>query len=66
MNEVTAYGIFKALKSTDANGLSEKGIAVAAGIDTTSENLTEIRNQLFDANHPYIEAMGTRFWMASA
>ena len=61
-NEVTVYGIFEALRTTDATGLSEKGIANAANIDTSSENLLEIREHLFDANHPYYEAGGKRFW----
>ena len=47
-NEVTAYGIFKALRETDSNALSTKAIAMAAHIDTMSENLREIENQLFD------------------
>jgi hypothetical protein len=66
MNEVTAYGIFKALRETDANALSAKAIAIAANIDTMSENLQEITDQLFDAGHQYMEVSGskTRFWMA--
>ena len=65
-NEVTAYGIFKALRETDANALSTKAIAMAAHIDTMSENLREIENQLFDANHKYININGTKtkFWVA--
>ena len=68
MNQVTAYGIFKALRETDANGLSAKAIAIAANIDTTSENLREITDILFDAGHEYIETNDskTRFWMAFA
>ena len=65
-NEVTAYGIFKALRETDANALSTKAIAVAANIDPMSENLREIEEQLFDANHKYINISGTKnkFWVA--
>jgi len=63
-NEVTAYGIFKALRESSANGLSEKGIALADNVDPTSENLAKIRQQLIDANHPCLDACGTRFWVA--
>jgi hypothetical protein len=65
-NEVTAYGIFKTLKETDANALSTKAIAVAANIDPMSENLRKIEEQLFDANHKYINISGTKnkFWVA--
>ena len=48
-NEVTAFGIYAALRTTKANALSAKGIAEAANIDTTSENLQEIRNELYGA-----------------
>ena len=44
MNEVTAYGILKALKEADC-GLSAKGIAQRANIDTTSENLRDIETE---------------------
>ena len=65
-NEVTAYGIFKTLRETDANALSTKAIAVAANIDPMSENLRKIEEQLFDANHKYINISGTKnkFWVA--
>ncbi len=46
-NEVTAYGILKALKeSGDFN--SVKMLAVLANIDTTSENLQKIKDELYD------------------
>ena len=66
MNEVTAYGIFKVLRETDANALSAKAIAIAGNIDTTSENLQQITDQLFDSGNEYMEISGskTRFWMA--
>ena len=65
-NEVTAYGIFKALRETDANGLSATAIAMAANIDPMSENLREIEEQLFDANHQYFIPNGikTKIWVA--
>ena len=48
-NEVTAYSIYKALRETTANALSAKGIAAAANIDATSENLQAIKDELFSA-----------------
>jgi hypothetical protein len=53
MNEVTAYGIFKVLRETTANALSEKAIARDANIDPTSENLIKIKDYLFDAAMEY-------------
>ena len=47
MNEVTA------LREADSAAISTKAIAIAAHIDTTSENLQKIKDQLLDAGHPY-------------
>ena len=62
---VTAYGIFNALMSGKA--LSAKGIAEVANIDTTSENLNEIRWQLLSAQEldkaiVADECAGITFW----
>ena len=56
MNEVTAYGIFKVLRETTANALTEKEIAREANIDPTSENLIKIKDYLFDASVEYYVA----------
>ena len=50
-NEVTAYGIFKALKSVDCM-ITFKSIASRMKVDPTSENLLLIRDECFD----YVEA----------
>ena len=46
-NEVTAYGILKALKESGEFN-SAKMLAVLANIDTTSENLQKIKDELYD------------------
>ena len=46
-NEVTAYGILKALGESNAS-LNAHAIAVSAKIDTTSENLQKIKDELYD------------------
>ena len=46
-NEVTAYGILKALGESNAP-LNAHAIAVSANIDTTSENLRMIKDELYD------------------
>tara|TARA_R110002051_G_C8392535_1_gene447116 strand:+ start:178 stop:447 length:270 start_codon:yes stop_codon:yes gene_type:complete len=65
MNTVTPHGIFKALRYTDSDALSTKAIAIAAHIDTTSENLREIANRLLDVHHQHLTVDGssTRFWL---
>jgi hypothetical protein len=45
--EVTSYGILKALGESNAS-LNAHAIAVLANIDTTSENLQKIKDQLYD------------------
>ena len=46
-NEVTAYGILKALSESNSY-CNTHIIAVLANIDTTSENLMMIRDELYD------------------
>ena len=46
-NEVTAYGILKALSESNSS-LNAHSIAVAANVDTTSENLQKIKDELYD------------------
>lgn len=46
-NQVTAYGILKALKSVDC-ALSAKAIAEKANIDPMSENLRDINQECWD------------------
>tara|TARA_B110000858_G_scaffold78567_1_gene91070 strand:- start:354 stop:572 length:219 start_codon:yes stop_codon:yes gene_type:complete len=46
-NEVTAYGILKALGESNSS-LNAHSIAIAANIDTTSENLQKIKDELYD------------------
>ena len=59
-NEVTAYGILKALG--ESNGYcNTHTIAVNANIDTTSENLLKIRDELYDfAELGFVEVNTTR------
>ena len=64
MNQVTAHSIYKALRETEANGMTEKAIAIAASIDTTSENLRMIKEELVDSNHPYIIKGDIKLWCA--
>ena len=49
-NEVTAYGILKALKEYGEYGgyCNTHMIAALANIDTTSENLRMIKDELYD------------------
>jgi len=59
-NEVTAYGILKALKSAKAPTIT-RDIAILANIDTTSENLMMIRDELYDfAELGFVEVNTTR------
>ncbi len=46
-NEVTAYVILKALGESNSS-LNAHAIAVLANIDTTSENLQKIKDELYD------------------
>ena len=64
MIEVTAYAVYKALRETESNGMTDKAIAVACGIDTTSENLLAIKQELLDSNHGYEIRDGVKFWNA--
>jgi len=59
-NEVTAYGILKALSESNSY-CNTHIIAVLANIDTTSENLMMIRDELYDfAELGFVEVNTTR------
>ena len=59
-NEVTAYGIMKALKGAKAPSIV-RDIAILANIDTTSENLQMIKDELYDfADLGFVEVIYDR------
>ena len=59
-NEVTAYGIMKALKSAKAPSIV-RDIAILANIDTSSENLRMIKDELYDfADLGFVEVIHDR------
>lgn len=59
-NEVTAYGILKALSESNSY-CNAHIIAVHAMVDTTSENLQKITDELYDfAKLGFVEVNTTR------